>query len=100
MVEQLKTPNPARKKRRWWQFGLRGLLLLVMLVAVALLACREYLKPYWRQQQTVALVEKLGGSCQTSEAGRWFLRLAGSQQNVAQVNLADCDDPDAYITEV
>jgi hypothetical protein len=98
--DQAKQTDAAGRRRRWWQFGLRALLFLVLLIALGLLACRQYLKPYWRQQQTVALVEKLGGTCQTTEVSQWWLRLAGSAQNVTQVNLADCDDPNAYVAEV
>ena len=88
------------RRRRWWQFGLRALLFVVLLVALGLLAVRAYLKPYWQQRQTVALVEKLGGTCQTTEDNRWWLRLAGSTQNITQVKIADCDDPEAYVAEI
>src|SRR5262245_19713726 len=88
------------RTRRWGQFGLRGLLLVVLLVALGLLACRHYLQPYWRQKQTVALIESLGGTCQTVEVDHWWLKLFGGGYNVTQVNLADCDDPDAYVAQV
>src|SRR5438093_20618 len=100
MSNEAESPRIARKPRRWWQFSLRALMFLVLLIAVGLLVCREYLKPYWRQQQTVTLVEKLGGSCQTAEAGKWWLRMLGSTHNVTQVNVADCDDPDTYLRDV
>jgi hypothetical protein len=98
--DEPKSTQAASGNRRWSQFGLRGLLLLVLAIAIGLLACRQYLKPYWRQQQTIALIERLGGTCQTAEAGQWWLRLAGSTHNVTQVNLADSDDPDAYLADV
>src|SRR5262249_36207481 len=84
MDSGLPAAGPPRGRRRWWQFGLRGLLLLVLLIAIGLLACRQHLKRYWRQQQTVELVEKLGGSYQTVAAGGWWLRLAGTTHNVTQ----------------
>src|SRR5262245_61007197 len=74
MNDEAKNP----RTRRRWQFRLRSLLLLVPLVALGLLACRHYVEPYWRQKQTVTLVEKLGGSCETVEVDHWWLRLLGS----------------------
>jgi hypothetical protein len=67
MADEPKPAGARQRQRRWWQFGLRGLLLLVLVIALGLLACRQYLKPYWRQQQTIALIEKLGGTCQTTK---------------------------------
>lgn len=99
MTDQPANSSTARRPWRWWQFGLRALLLLVVLVALCLLGCREYLRPYWRQQQTAALIEQLGGSCQTAEASPW-LRLLGSMQNITRVKLADCNDPDAYLAQI
>jgi hypothetical protein len=100
MNDQTKPGNTAGRPRRWWQFGLRALLFFILLVALGLLAARAYLKPYWQQRQTVALVEKLGGTCQTTEDNRWWLRLAGGTQSVTQVKLADCDDPEAYVADI
>src|SRR5262245_55786922 len=94
------TTSTNARQRRWWQFGLRGLLLLVLVVAVGLFLVRVYLQPFWRQKQTVALVERLGGTCQTVEVDRWWLNLFGGGYNVTQVNLGDCDDPDAYVAQV
>jgi hypothetical protein len=86
--------------RRWRQFSLRAILLVILLVALGMLILREYLKPYWRQQATMALVERLGGNCQTAEAGVRWLRVFGALHNVSAVNLAACDAPDAYVSDL
>jgi hypothetical protein len=52
MNDQPDNSRRASKPRRWRQFGLRSLLLLILFIAVGLLVYREYyLKPYWQQRQ-------------------------------------------------
>jgi internalin A len=100
MRDQTKLDNTAKRRHRWRQFGLRGLLLLVLLVAAGLFGYRWHFRAYLQQQRTMALIAKLGGSFETTEVNDRWLRLVGSTHNVSQVDLADCDDPDAYIAEI
>ena len=60
-----------RPSRRWFQFSLRGLLLLILLVAVGAFAYRIYLEPYRRQREAIEVVKKLGGAFETAEATAW-----------------------------
>jgi internalin A len=94
--------QPTHKpRRRWFQFSLRTLLIIAALAAVGALAWRSYVAPYHQQRKTMTLVEKLGGSYKTAQAGPWLRRLYGQDfQNVTLVNLADCDDPAAYLDQV
>ncbi len=90
----------AKPRRRWLQFSLRTLLLLVGAMGLALLAWRAYLAPYLRQCETIEVIEKLGGTCQTVEAPAWLRFLGGDFQNILHVDLAGCDEPDAYLDHV
>ncbi len=98
-------PSPAgrRPRRRWLQISLRTLLLVTAIVAVAAVAASWYEAPYRRQRDAMAAIEKAGGTYQASPAGpAWLRRLFGedSFRNVTLVNVADCDDPAAYIEHV
>ncbi len=93
-------PARRRSRRRWLQFRLRTLLVVTALCAVGAFVWRTLSDalPYREQRRTMALVEKLGGSYQTAEASSWHRRLFGRDlQNLALVNLADCNVPEQYI---
>lgn len=93
--------SPAKPHRRWFQFSLRTLLIFVTLAAGLAVAWRACVEPYRRQRQTMALIERLGGSYQATEPAGWLRRLSGDRfQKVVLVNLADCAEPDAYINAV
>src|SRR5438094_941353 len=104
MSQDSRQPDPPqpdlKPRRRWFQFSLRSLLVLVGLVALAATLWRTYVAPYVRQRETIKLIEKLQGTYQTTEAPVWLRRLGGDFQNVTQANLADCDDPAAYLDHV
>jgi Leucine-rich repeat (LRR) protein len=101
MTNQVDNPRATRRpRRRWWQFGIRGLLLLVLVVAIGLFLVRQRLQPYWQQQHVIAVVEELGGTYQTIEVTDWWLSRLGSTHNVTRIDLPDCDDPDAYLAKV
>src|SRR5262245_3809752 len=87
--------------RRWYQYGLRTLLALTALCAAGAGALRTYLEPYRRQRQTMGLIEVLHGTYKTAEADAWLRHLYGADlQNVVVVDLADCDNPDAYLPAI
>jgi internalin A len=107
----------ARPPRRWFQFRLRTLLLIVGVCGVVAFLWRTLADalPYREQRRTMALVARLGGTYQTAEASNWhkiavetcdFIagtrrRLFGSDlQNLVLVNLMDCDAADDYIGAV
>ncbi len=96
--------SPSRPpRRRWLQIRLRTLFLLVALVAVAAATWRAYVEPFRRQRQAMAAIENAGGTCQTAAAGpAWLRGLFGEEsfQNITLVNVADGDDPAAYVDHV
>ena len=90
-------------KRRWFQFTLRSLLILVTLVAGLLVAWRVYVEPYRRQRETMKLIEELGGSYKTELGGpAWMRDWFGPDnfQNIVLVDVADCDDPEKYLGQI
>ncbi len=94
-------PSGKKPRRRWFQFRLRTLLVLVTLIGGALLAWRTYAEPYRRQVRTMKLIETLGGAYETAEAGKWLRRIYGNDlQNVTLVDLTDCRDPEKYLSDV
>jgi hypothetical protein len=71
------------------------------LVAGLLVAWRQLAEPYGRQRQTMKLVRNLGGKFQTVEAAPWQRAILGDHlQDVTLVDLADCDEPDQYISQI
>jgi hypothetical protein len=94
-------PDPKRRKRRWYQFGLLSLLVLVTLAAVGAWGWRVYLEPYRRQRATMALIERLGGSYKSEAADVWLRRLVDQDlQNITLVDVANWDEPGDYLDHV
>ncbi len=88
-------------RRRWFQFSLRGLLLLVVLVALGAYACRSYIEPYRRQRDALKVIGELGGTMETSAPTAWQRWLFGDDfLNITLVDLAHCDDPEKVLTVV
>lgn len=91
-----KKPRP-----RWYQFSLRTLLLVLAVAAGLAMVWRVHVEPYRRQRQTMALIEELAGTYGTVECPKWLSWVHGQEaQNLDLVNLADCDDPTAYLDAV
>ena len=63
------TDQPPKSKRRWFQYSLRTLLIVVTLVAGLLVAWRAYVEPYRRQREVMALIKELGVSYRTEMGG-------------------------------
>jgi hypothetical protein len=94
-------PREAPARPRRFQFRLRTLLILMGLLGVLLATLRAYLVPYHEQRATMALVERLNGSCQTRGATTWASRFTLTPSyNVVLANLADCDQPAEYIDAI
>ena len=100
--EREKRETPRQKPwRRWFQFGLSTLLAVTALAAGGAMAWRVYVEPYRRQRETMTLIEKLHGSYKTTAADKWLRWVYGEDfQNIALVDVADCDDPAAYLKHV
>src|SRR5262245_63424879 len=84
-------------RRRWHQFSLRALLVVLMLAAGGAGTVHILLEPYRRQQETIAVVKKHFGSYTTEEPARWVRWLDKSIQDVVVVDLAGCDQPGEYL---
>ncbi len=71
----------AKPRRRWFQFSLRTLVIVVTLVAVLLMTWRVYAEPYRRQREVMMLIEELGGKY-TAETDQpaWILMLFGAER--------------------
>src|SRR5438552_3520089 len=96
-----KATQPARRPRRWYQFTLRAVLVLILLVGVLLAGWRMYLAPYQAQADAIERIQRFGGTYQADGAAAWMNRLAGFElRNVKLMNLADCDRPDEYLDDI
>jgi hypothetical protein len=96
--------QPRRKRRRrCFQLSLRTLLAVMTLAASLGGAWRWYLESYRAQERAIAAIERAGGHVQTTvTVPRWVCRAYNEEslQNVVLVNVADCDDPAAYVDQV
>ena len=95
--------RPTKHRRRWFQFSLRALLIVVTLVSGLLLAWRAYVEPYRRQRETMALIKELGGEYKTESDGpAWIRNWFGAEnfQKIVLVDLADCNAPAKYLEQV
>jgi hypothetical protein len=80
-----------RPRRRWFQFGLRTLLVIVL--AMAGLAGTWHIadEPYRVQREAMEAITKLGGTCETEHATGWVGYLNPFAQNVVLVNLRNSE---------
>jgi hypothetical protein len=86
-----------KRRRRWFQFGLRTLLIGVAVVAGLAVAWVKTIEPYRFQRQAMAIITKLGGTYKSEDATGWVRYLDRNAQDVVVVDLADCDKPDEYL---
>ncbi len=99
------TDQPPKPRRRWFQFSMRSLLIVVTLVAGLLVAWRVYVEPYRRQRETMALITGLGGFYEAMPGGpSWLRGLFGDEnfQNIIEISLsADYDTiwPEKEVSE-
>jgi hypothetical protein len=91
----------SQPRRRWFQFTLRGLLLLVVLVALGAYAYRSCVEPYRRQREALKVLGDLGAMMRTAPATDWEQRLFGRNLvHITEVHLADSDEPEKYLPHV
>src|SRR5438067_310656 len=75
----LSAAAPVSRRRRWYQFSLWTLFALTLLAALSLMSWRWAIAPYRDQANTMALIERLGGSYQSEPVAKWMRRLAGQE---------------------
>src|SRR5437868_3482989 len=86
--------------RRWCQFSLRALMIVVAVAACLAYALMKATEPYRQQRQVIALIGKLGGTYRAEEVDGWLRHVERDLQDVVVVDLAGCDRPDAYLPDV
>src|SRR5258706_1311785 len=84
-------------RRRWYQFSLRTLLVVLMLAAGGAGVVHILLEPYRRQQEAIAVIKKCFGSYTTEEPARWVRWLDKNVQDVVVADVANCEQPDEYL---
>src|SRR5258705_2951008 len=89
-----------RPRRRWYQFSLRTLLIVIAVAAGLAFGYAKLIEPYRLQREAMAFITKLGGSYKTEDATGWVRYLDKNAQDVVVVDLADCDKPDEYLPQL
>lgn len=89
----------SKQRRRWFQFSLRSLFVLVTVVVVLLALWRVFVEPYRVQRAVMSVLEDLDASYTTKSGPAWVARLIWSDdvQVVVSVNLVDASDPNQYL---
>lgn len=81
------TPKP---RRRWFQFGLRGLLVVVTICAMLAACWKAHVGRYRLQRLVAEGIREVGGRYETEPAGpQWLARLLGEDELVSVVSV-DC----------
>jgi hypothetical protein len=84
-VEPTSAANARSARRRWFQYSLRTLFVVSILVALGIVtAWKECIEPYQRERQLAMIVAELGGTVSTEAAGPAWLQplLPAGQTNV------------------
>src|SRR5438046_1667493 len=76
-----------KPQRRWFQFSLRTLLIVVMAAAGLAGAWHIAVEPYRQQREAMAVITDLGGTYKSQEAPRWIRYLDKNAQDVFLVDL-------------
>lgn len=98
-MESQRSAEPITRKRRWFRFSLRTLLVLVALCAVLSGIVAVYVAPYYREQRLIATHDEICGrgvSHMLEPRGPWWLQEFADgkyAQRVVLVGLA-CDNLD------
>ena len=82
----------ATSRRRWHQFSLRTLLIVVAVVAGLAFAYVKTVEPYRLQREAMAAIIQLGGMCETKTPDSWISYLDNKAQDVVVVDLRKCDN--------
>jgi hypothetical protein len=88
--------RPDPRVRRWFQFGLRSLMAVVLLAALGLgLVWLPYIEPYRREQQALRSFGYKLGDYDSEPRGPQWLRWLGTEkylQRIVRLHLARIDD--------
>src|SRR5262245_37902673 len=90
----------TKLQRRWFQFSLRTLLIVVTIGAGLAFAWMKMIEPYRLQREAMAAITKLGGTYKTEDATGWVRYLDKNAQDVVVVDLANSDEPNEYLPQL
>jgi len=79
------------------------LLAVVTLACAVLFGWRMLIRPYQVQRQWMNKFSRIGATCQTRAGGNPLLRIVmGDElfQDIIQLDVSDCDDPNLYLAQV
>src|SRR5262245_12901300 len=79
------TVMSGHKPRRWFQFSLRTLLIVVTLTAGIAFVWMKLIEPHRLQREAIAAIKKLGGTYKTEVAAGWVRYLDWNAQDVVVV---------------
>jgi hypothetical protein len=79
-------PRPGR--RRWFQYGIRSLLLLMLACGLLFAYAAHVRREQERERPAIAAVEEIGGTCETAARGpAWVRWLAGEKATTRVVSV-------------
>ncbi len=95
-------PSAQYSRRRWLQFSLRSLLVLVFACGGGLGMWSRWLEPYRRQRRLEAEVQKLGGMIDTGTVDTWWARLFGSRffSHVLEIGFFERPQNEAWLARL
>lgn len=80
--------STTKPRRRWFQFGVRGLLVVVTLCAMLVACWKAYVGQYHLQRLVADGIREVGGKCETEPTGpQWLARLLGEHDLVSVVSV-------------
>jgi hypothetical protein len=95
MTQSLNTPPTARRPfRRWLQFRLRSVLILVSFVAVGLGFWQHLVEPFRIQRAAALAIAEAGGTCRTAAVGPPWLRHLAIGHDFEEIITVDLPKPE------
>jgi hypothetical protein len=100
-MESQTPPGPISRKRRWFRFSLRTLLVLIALCAVLCAIVAAYLAPYYREQRLIAeLQEERVVFLKRETHGPWWLKRFAKGKYAERVRIVDARQCELTVEEL
>jgi hypothetical protein len=84
-------PPSPRRRRRWYQYGLRSLLLLMLVCGLLFGYVAHFRREHEREKRAIAAIKEIGGKVETAPRGPAWLRWIAGEKAATRVVSVDLE---------